>query len=123
MNAHTWTRMLLAAAAIVIALHSLPASAQTSIPPETWHNSHYDTIQIAYPMEGGFGIVLSQNTYQGSTPSSCNAGRQFIVRTSHANYDTIARALMAAFLAGREVSIYWDSFDACRAHINRIQIR
>lgn len=109
---------------VAAALLTITSAAHADdIPPLTWGGEAlWDTIERVYPLDQGFSIVLRRHTYAGHT-TECNGGRHFIVRTNDPNYEEKARTLLAAFLAGREISIYWDTSDSCRAHINRFQIR
>ena len=111
-------KLLVAAAAILFT----SVARADDIPPTSWNESLWDTIESVYPIDEGYAIILRRHTYAGHAPG-CSGGRQFFVRTSDPNYEEKARTLLAAFLAGREIMIYWDTSDACRAHINRFQIR
>lgn len=106
-------------AALVLGIASTAHA--TDIPANSWAGP-WDTIERVYPMDAGFAIVLSQHTYPGHT-DACYDGRQFWVAEDDPNYEEKARTLLAAFLAGRQVLLYWDTSDTCRAHINRFQVR
>lgn len=93
----------------------------TDIPANTWTTT-WDTMVSVYPTDIEYVIILNQHTYAGHT-GDCNGGRQFYILASDPNYEEKARTLLAAFLAGREVLLYWDTSGPCRAHINRFQVR
>lgn len=110
------------AMSLVLVLVSAGSVFALNIPANTWNDSYFDTIERVYPLDEGFAFVLSTHTYVGHG-TSCNGGRQFWVRTSDPNYEQKAATVMAAFLSGRQIQVYWDTADSCRAHVNRLQIR
>ena len=106
--------------ALSASLSAQTAQAQVLIPINTLQDAYYDEIATLYPADGGLIVILAQNRH--TNQATCHGGREFLVSTSDQNYDVKASALMAAFLAGRRVSLLWDSKDACRAHINRFHV-
>lgn len=117
---NTFVRHLFASFIITASL-ATPALA-LDIPPTTWNDSYFDTIERVYPFDEGFAFVLSTHTYAGHG-TSCSGGRQFWVRETDPNYEQKASTVMAAFLSGRRIQVYWDTADTCRAHVNRLQIQ
>lgn len=111
---------------LLCALSSLSTPSTThaqsfTIPPSSWNESGFDNIWRVQTNEAGFVVILQSNTYQGHT-ASCNAGRQFMIRRTDPNYDTHVSTLMAAFLSGRRVLIYWTESDSCRAYVARVLV-
>ncbi len=102
------------------ASHAIPSCKRSKL----LHFSPYLDTDAAYPFDGGFAVLLSSNTYAGGG-GSCDGGRQFYVGLDDPNYDKKAATLLAAYLAGHEAMILWqtEGTGTCRAHINRLQIR
>ncbi len=111
---------LVAATFVLIAFTSALVAAE-AIPKRKWSGA-WDTIERVYPFDQGYGIVFSEDIWEGGE-SGCDGGRQFYVGVDDPNFEDKARTLLAAFLGGREVSVWWDTEDNCRAHINRFQVR
>ena len=63
--------------------------------------SPFVTITRLYPVKEG---LIFLTTYADPDLSTCDRGKRFVINKSHANYETLANAMLAAFMADRNIS-------------------
>jgi hypothetical protein len=87
-------RKALATILLAIAVHT-PAQAA-----EIW--SGYTKISYLYPASDG---MYFNTVYANTSLSSCDSGTRWFIPTGFPNYNTLTAALIAAFLAGKQVNL------------------
>ncbi|WP_299004285.1 hypothetical protein [uncultured Shewanella sp.] len=87
-----------------------------------WKSSEYVNIRTLYPFDKG----LAFNTeHVDKALSLCDNGTRFFLSSEDKNYQVKASALMAAFMAKKQILIRYDEDQApaCEAKVNRFLVR
>jgi len=85
---------------------------------ETW--SSLTEITKLYPTQGG---LMFNTVYKNTELSSCEGGSRFVLDINAADYNTQVSVLIAAFMAGKQVTLVIENRPVtCSALVNRFQV-
>jgi hypothetical protein len=78
-------------------------------------------ITTLYPASGALHLLTE---YGNTTLSACDSGRRWTIDATHDNYNVLSAAMMAAFMAGKQVqlNITVASPTPCGGTINRFMV-
>ncbi|WP_299491374.1 hypothetical protein [uncultured Shewanella sp.] len=87
-----------------------------------WKSSEYVNILRLYPVDTGLAFITE---HVDKELSLCDSGTRFLLAKEDENYQVKVSAMMAAFMAKKQILIRYDENQepACEAKVNRFLIK
>jgi len=86
--------------------------------------SGWTKVSYIYPYSAGLNIITQ---YKNTELSSCDNGGRFFLPKTNANYQVLSSAIIAAFIAGKEINFNIDgegiTQPTCSPTLNRLMVR